>query len=85
MNRSLQALAVWIGLAMTITALGLDLTNSLFWCLLILIWVAEILARAEGREQGILHSAQAVVVLTERVKELEQRLLEQQNEQQQQL
>ena len=52
MNRLLQSLAVWIGLGMTASALGLDITNSLFWCLLILIWVAEILARAEGREQG---------------------------------
>ena len=84
MNRLLQGLAVWIGLGMTASALGLDLTNTLFWCLLILIWVAEILARAEGREQGILHSAQAVSVLKQRVAELEQQLLEQQNEQQQQ-
>ena len=83
MNRWLQVLAVWIGLGMTASALGLDITNSLFWCLLILVWVAEILARAEGREQGIQQAAQAVVVLTERVAELEQ-LLEQQNEQQQQ-
>ena len=82
MNRLLQSLAVWIGLGMTASALGLELTNTLFWCLLILVWVAEILARAEGREQGILQAAQAVVVLTERVKELEQQLLEQQNEQQ---
>jgi len=82
-NRLLQSLAVWIGLGMTASALGLELTNTLFWCLLILVWVAEILARAEGREQGIIWTGQAVVVLTERVKELEQ-LLEQQNEQQQQ-
>ena len=83
MNRLLQALAVWIGLGMTASALGLDLTNTLFWCLLILVWVAEILARAEGREQGIIQAAQAVLVLKERVAELEQ-LLEQKNEQQQQ-
>ena len=38
MNRLLQVLAVWIGLGMTASALGLDITNSLFWCLLILIW-----------------------------------------------
>ena len=73
-TRLLQTFAAWAGIGYALHVAGLALTDALFWCIVILIWVVEYLARVDGRTHGILLNGMAVMNLKEQVDELTEKL-----------
>ena len=74
MTRYLQGIAAWGGIGYALQAAGLSMTDTLFWCVVVLAMVLEYLARTEGRDQGILMNGIAVLHLKEQVEELTEKL-----------
>jgi len=46
-------LAVYLALGLVLAVLGIQWDRAEFWCLLGLFWCVDILARWEGRQQGV--------------------------------
>jgi len=46
-------LAVYVALGLVLAVLGIQWDQSEFWCLLGLFWCVDVLARHEGRQQGV--------------------------------
>lgn len=78
MNRLFQTLAVWIAIGFALQAAGLTVMDLLFWCILVLIWLVEYLARSMGYESGtidgLVNGGEAIIQLSQENKQLKEKL-----------
>jgi hypothetical protein len=77
----IQRVALYATLGLLLTAIGYTGSTEVFWCMLALMWCAEHLARAEGRDSAVAE-ADRLVQYAQQLLDRAEQIAKQQHEQQ---